>query len=533
MMIASVMAVRTTQALAGLTRDQSVRIWRLWLGPVIGLCSLAALGYLGFRAGGWALATCWMVAWPALQDIAGHTRFGNTDHHSLHQLLFICTVGGCLAWRSKPTSLGGMVVAIACVVAFWSGASEFLPMWGLVAWLALSELLSNDHERSCRAFWRSWWISRLIGTTSAWLFEFWPHPFHGYLEMLSVWHVGLWVVVGALIEYLVRGSGAKLEWRRAATYAALLLTGAVAAVILVAGIVRGFDWAHLHVAQGKWFHGLVELNREFSPFWSGSLEDEIAHTWWAYGLLPVLALALPGSNGWRELRQKWLMAVGVVYLVLMSRQLRWADFFVVTLVMISGLGICHRLSSRPWLGVLLIALATVPPWCLAAGVHRDVRSFGANPMLGPHRVTFALEAAAKCLRQTGPKPVVLAGWHVGPKLLGTGKVRIIGSANWSDLAGWTAMLELYSTTDESQFWSLMRERQVRYLFINSDLLDQIAQSYHLIHGKAPTMQRATESELWKLVSGGQFPQLPCDELSRIAPEWKILEVSSGSQNSHR
>ena len=57
------------------------------------------------------------------------TGFGNADHHSLHQLLFICVVGGCLAWARKPTRTGGIFVGLASALAIWSAGSEVLPMW--------------------------------------------------------------------------------------------------------------------------------------------------------------------------------------------------------------------------------------------------------------------------------------------------------------------------------------------------------------------------------------------------------------------
>jgi hypothetical protein len=519
MTVVSVLTVRTAQFFGKISLDRSMELCRLWLGPVIGLCSLAALACFGVRTAGWPLAVCWMTAWPALGDICGHTRFGNTDHHSFHQFLFICIVGGVLASRLKPGKGGGVFLGLACALAIWSAASEFLPMLGLLAALVLYELRSKQGKTSPVVYWRAWWVSGFVATTMAWLFEFWPHPFHRYLEMLSVWQVMVWVTLGALLEYSVRRRSTNLEWGIGLACAALLL-------ILAAGMLRGFDWSHLHVVQDERFRQFSMASNESKSFWGGSLEDTLERAWRLYGLMPFVALSLFRSSGWREPRQKWLLIGLAAYFVLMLHEIRWADFFVVTMTMAAGLAMYNRFKRRPWLGIVLIGLATLPPWWLAIGIHRDAKKIEGNPMYNPHRVTFTLEAAAECFGQSGHKPVVLTDWHSGAKLMGTGRARILGSANWPNLEGWSALHELYATTNEACFWRLIRERQISYLLIpgREELFQQVEQSYEFTYRTKPKFQQATDSILWKLVSEGRLPPVPCDELNRVAPDWKIFAV---------
>src|SRR5258706_14943627 len=84
-----VVALQGVRFLTGLPPEKAAEICRRWLGPAIGLCSIAILAFLAAGPGGWSLAVCWTLAWPALGDPCGQCRFGNTGQHILHQLLFL------------------------------------------------------------------------------------------------------------------------------------------------------------------------------------------------------------------------------------------------------------------------------------------------------------------------------------------------------------------------------------------------------------------------------------------------------------
>src|ERR1039458_2142415 len=128
----------------------------------------------------------------------------------------------------RPSRLRHLAAKASSGVAMWSAGSELLPALGLVAGLAVYETgwLPQDEKRM--RFWRGWWIAGLVGTATAWCFEFWPHIFHGRLEFISIWHVTVWVIGGCLLECLARRRHTEpTKW--------LLVGGAV----LLSVIVRG------------------------------------------------------------------------------------------------------------------------------------------------------------------------------------------------------------------------------------------------------------------------------------------------------
>jgi len=74
-------------------------------------------------------------------------------------------------------------------------------------------------------------------------------------------------------------------------------------------------------------------------------------------------------------------------------------------------------------------------WVLAAKISRGVAAVHGDSMRGTYVETFALRAASDCLGQAAKDGVVLAAWDQGGTLAGMGKVRVIGSAYWSNASG--------------------------------------------------------------------------------------------------
>ncbi len=470
-----------------------------WLGPVMGLIILAALGWWGWRAGGWPVAVYWLVAWPALTAVRQVTQFGNTDHHSLHQLVFVCLAGGCLA---RPRE-SGVWVGLVTALGMWTAGSEMLPAWALVAGLAIRE------ARSETGFWRAWWVSGLMGTTAAWLFEFWPHVFHGHLEFISAWHVGLWCVTGGLLEFL------RSERQRSRQVIAVL--AAVALALILAGATRGFDWGHLHVMQDAFMRRQFERTVEFgSP-----LKDGIGALWRGYGLLVPAWMVLALSQ-WKKAdeRERWLMLVAGTCCLLMMREGRWGSFFVVALVMNVGLLLPRR---RPWLCAGLIVVATLPAWWQVAQSRRQAQQVAANPVRGPYGTTFVMEAVSGCL---GGRPVVLATWDQGAVLAGMGKVRVIGSGYWSNAEGLRAAHEMFSTRSPERFWELVREREVEYFLVPPPelLAEAIQDSTVISGGRLPSLPEVKQTVAWQVASRGNFPVVACEPMARIAPQGSILDL---------
>jgi hypothetical protein len=520
MTILGVGLVRAAEAFGGMSRSQALEWAGLWLGPLVGLASLAALGWLGWRTGGWPLAACWMVAWPVLEDVIQITRFGRTDHLNFHQLLFICVIGGCLACARQPSVLGGALVGLASAVAMWSAGSELLPALALVAALAVYETGWLKQESGRKMFWRGFWIVGLAGTTAAWLFEFWPHVWHGRLEFISIWHVGLWVIGGCLVECLTRRQfDGMTKW--------MAIGGAVLVALVTAGALRGFDWRHLHVMQEERYHREMAVTSEFEAFAKNGLEFALKKAWWKYGLLPVCALLVAYRFSGLGLRARWLAAVAVVFFVLMWFQIRWLDFFAPALVMTAGVSVCRFWPTRLWANPCLMFLATLPPWFLAVKIDRNAASVHGDSMRGPYVETFALRAASDCLGQEASNSVVLAAWDQGAILAGSGKVRVVGSQYWSNLEGQGDTYELFTTLSQNRFFELARERKIGFVVIPSpDRLERaVYLSFVALHGKPPTRREAFNAYIWQLARDQRLPTIRCEPLARIAPQWRIVQLT--------
>ena len=524
MTILGVGLVRAGERFGGMPPAKALEWGGLWIGPIIGLLSLLALGWLGWRTGGWPLAACWMVAWPVLGDVIQITRFGHTDHDGLHQLLFISIIGGCLACARRPSTLCGVLVGLASAVGMWSAGSELLPALALVAGLAVCEAgwLTRDEGRT--RFWRGWWMAALGGTTAAWLFEFWPHVWHGRLEFISIWHVGLWIIGGCLLECLARRRiSGRTKW--------IAIGGAILMAVVTAGAVRGFHWRHLHIMQEEKFHREMAVTLEFESFAKNGLEVALKKAWWQYGLLPLCLPVLAYRFSSLSFRSRWLAVVLVVFLALMWFEIRWLDFFAPALVMAAGVSVRHCWPTRPWAGIGLVFLATAPPWCLAIRIDRNVASVHGDSMLGPYVEMFALRATSDCLGQQASGSVVLAAWDQGAVLAGLGKVRAVGSAYWSNLDGLNDTFELFTTPSRSRFFQLMRKRQVDFVLIPSParLERAVWLSWVALHSRAPTRSEAFGSYIWRVAGSHEFPVVPCEALSSFAPDWRILRVPAGAK----
>ena len=519
MTILGVGLVRAAEAFGGMSRVEALEWGGVWLGPLVGLLSLAALGWLGWRAGGWSLAACWMVAWPVLEDVIQVTGCGHTGHGSLHQLLFICIVGDCLACARKPSVFGGAFIGLVSGVAMWSAGSELLPALGLVAGLAVYETgwLPQDEKRM--RFWRGWWIAGLVGTATAWCFEFWPHIFHGRLEFISIWHVTVWVIGGCLLECLARRRHTEpTKW--------LLVGGAVLLSVIVAGAVHGFSWRHLHVMQEEKFHQEIAVTSEFEPYAKDGLDVALKKTWWKYGLLPLCVFPIAYRFSSRGVRQRWLAVVLTVFLGLMLWQIRWMDMFAPALVMTVGVALLHCWPARLWANVGVVILATLPPWFLAAKISRNVALVHEDSMRGTYVETFALRAASDCLGQTAKDGIVLAAWDQGGTLAGMGKVRVIGSAYWSNASGLSDTFELFTTHSRERFFELARRRQVGFVLIPSHerLERAVWLSSFATTGLPPTRQDAFGAYIWRVARDPDLPVVSCPSLSQLAPDWRIVRL---------
>ena len=518
MTVLGVTLVHGAEFFGGMSRARSLEWGGLWLGPIVGLVGLAALGVLGWRAGGWLLAACWMLAWPVLIDVISVTGFGNTDHHSLHQLLFICVMGGCLAWARRPTRAGGVFVGSACALLIWSAGLEVLPAWALVAGLAFYELGWESSAEGTVEFWRAWWVSGLLGTMVVWLWEFWPYVFHGHLEFISVWHVASWAIVGAVLELAARPRVA-VGWKLLA-----VVVGAGGALV-VAAATRGFDWRHLYIVQDVRLKRLMSVTTECMPY-PRSLPRALQQGCIDFGFLPLVSATLIFGVSELDRRVRWIGLATVVYAVLTFIQVRWLDFFMPLLVMTAGVALTRSRGRDPLFCLALILIATVPPWMVNLKVARNVKLASAETLRGPYLETFALRAVSDCLGDLGEQPVVLAPWEQSSVLGGLGKVKVLGTGFWSNLDGLADTFEMLTTTSETRFWELARKRNVSYLLLRSpeELEQDVRQSFVAESGTVPTGSEVHQAYVWQLRSDDRFPAVPCEEMLRMKSHWRIVRL---------
>jgi hypothetical protein len=527
MTILGVTLVRGAELFGGVSRAQALEWGGLWLGPIVGLIGLGALTFLGWRAGGWLLAGCWIIAWPVLVDVIEITGFGNTDHHSLHQLLFICIVAGCLAWARKPTSSGGIFVGLASALMIWSAGSEILPVWALVAGLALWELGWKTADEAYVRFWRGWWVSGLLGTLCAWLFEFWPHVFHGRLEFISMWHVALWLILGALFEFVCRPR-ISIGWKIPAAGAA------IGVAVIVAAATRGFDWQHLHIVQDVRLKRLMSVTAECMSY-PRNLSGALQHGLIDFGLLPLLSLSLVFRLRSLELRTRWILLVTACYVLLIFDQVRWLDFLLPLLVMTAGLAVTRLRFRDPLLFFVIMFAATIPPWMISLRVSHDLKLADANSLRAPYLETFALRAASDCLGSSARQPIILTAWEQSSVLAGMGKVRVVGSGFWTNLDGLGDAWEMLTTSSADRFWQLARKRNVDFFLARSPgkLEEDIRESFKALKGQLPTQGEIRGAYAWQILESHKLPEFSCERMSRLEPQWKIIYLNGAIEAAEK
>jgi len=290
--------------------------------------------------------------------------------------------------------------------------------------------------------------------------------------------------------------------------------------------VHGFSWRHLHVMQEQKFHQEMTVTSEFAPYAKEGLDAALKKTWWKYGLLPLCVFPIAYRFSSLGVRKRWLALVLMVFLALMLWELRWLNMFAPALVMAAGVSLMHFWPTRPWVNVGVVILATLPPWALAAKISRGVATVHGDSMRGTYVETFALRAASDCLGQAAKDGVVLAAWDQGGTLAGMGKVRVIGSAYWSNASGLSDTFELFTTHSRERFFELARQRQVDFVLVPShDRLERaIWLSSFATIGRAPTRAEAFGAYIWRVVNDPDLPVVSCLPLSQLAPDWKIVRL---------
>lgn len=518
MTILGVAGVRAVELVTGAARPRALELAPLVLTPILGFVAMAMLGVLGWRAGGWPLGLAWVVAWPVLEDVFIVTRPGYVDHNVLHQLLIILVYGVCVHPGRHPGRTG-VVAGLAAAGLVWATASEAVVLLAPVGVLTVAVLgFAGQRPAWAPAFCRGFWYAALAGSSAALLFEFWPRPWHTHLELLGPWHVWLLLLAAGLTEVLCRTSVAR--WRSVVLVAAAGVLAALAALAL-----RGFQLDQLHTVQDARFQAMARVIYEFRPLPTGA--TTVPRLWMTFGLLP---LALPAAFVLlfrrAEVHGRLVLAATLLLAALACWQARWVCFGAPLLVMTAGLVVQRWLPRRGWLVVALPALATIGPWLHSVEMSRRVAGAQVDPIQGPYSIWFALEEAARCMGTPADRPVVLAPWDAGGVLAGTGRVRVIGSQYWSNVAGCADTFELFTTADGQRFAELLHERDVRYILLPDvqSLPRFINECFVALHGRPASPEVLQASALRRAVLRGHMRRVPCPAFERWRPGWMILQA---------
>jgi hypothetical protein len=528
-----VMLTRAVERLTGAPAEAALRLAMLVLGPIVGWLALTALGFLGYRIGGWKLAFCWMLPFSIVPDIVTITRFGNADHHSLHLFLFT-TSAAVLVWsETRKTWKSGALLGILGGLALWSAGSELLPLIALLAVFAFVECSAAPVESAQKAnpsservrgpsgsalnYWRGWYAAGFLTSLLAVLIEFYPRPLHTQLEMISAAHVLMWAVMGWILEHAAYSNGQR-RWMHVAA--------GLAVMAFAVGVMKNWQWSRLHVFQDPLFQREASVTREFEP-WARTLPDLMRAFWNSFGALPLAAFGWIVAYRRQRAAARWLIWAMCFYVVLASVQMRWLDFAAPLLIMNAGFGALHFFGKRPAWAPLAVAVGVLPLVAAPWNLHRQIAAAPPEALADPFREAFALEAAADCVGSPDHPPVMLAPWFHGSVLVGSGKLGAIASPYWSNKQGLYDGAWLFATRSPDEFGSGLRRRNVAYILIPDQhrTMRAISQSWILVYGYPPTLEELQQTVIWRIASRNDTPFVRCEALRRLCPDWRVVPVS--------
>jgi hypothetical protein len=453
-----------------------------------------------------------------LQHILYATGIGNVDHHAFHLLLLILIVGTALLARPRWSTRSGVLLGLLCGLAMWSGSAEFIVLLVPVAILAVVDVVKADGPKPA-AFWRVWWMTATLATAAALAWEFWPEPFHSNLEFLSIWHVAVWLVGGISLELLGRF---KPRWY-------VCLGGMVAAaglLVLIAGAIKGFDFARLHILQDARARRIMAFTEELQPVGDKALMG----AWQAHGLL-LLGLAFAAWSLRQMPRGERFLVLATLFVGEMALwQARWTGFFVALLVLTTAVGLRYLVGRARWLIPVAMVLATIGPWTLAWRSFQTAKASHWDPGLGPYGRQLAADEIAQNLLAEGRRPVVLAPTELSMYLVGTGNVRVIGSAFWSNTDGLYDHYEFYTTTDDRRFSQLLRERGVNVVVFNGieGVRYSIQLAYAILHNRAIGQEETEQTSLARFLraalQGNQMRHFATPRLQQLTGDWRLVLV---------
>ncbi len=479
MTLVGVAGVRLTQLFGQMDQTEALRMAPLWIGPAIGLATGGLLLLFGWRLAGWPVGLGAFLAYPVLQHVFISSGLGYFDHHSLNVLIAVGIVGGSMLGRRGWRLPWAVAIGALSAVGLWSSSTEYLFILIPICVLAVADVLRAGGDAGPLRFWRVWWITGLAATFLALIWEFWPAPFHTHMEFLNIWHVALWAVGGGALEALGRF---RPRWYSAVGVGIV----AVAALILLAGAMKGFDYRHLHALQDEPVRRCIANTSEFISV--ANPGEAVGFLWENFGFLALGLVAAVAAFKDLSGGERFLLFSTLYTLVLSFWQPRWAAFLTPMLLLITALALRHLVSRRwVWLVPLAMVLASIGPWLKIHGLYEQAQAmeFNGNHPEAPYRLYVTTAVAGEQFADRG-RPVVLAPLRMSSILAGSGNMRVVGSPYWSNTAGMFKHFELYSTTDFDRFEELLEAHQIEYILDHPELnANTIWLSHALLNGSLP------------------------------------------------
>lgn len=433
-----------------------------YANPLLACLFITFGAWLLWRRWGLLPAAVFAMLVPTALPLAITFLPNRPDHHGLITLSCLAAFGLPLLTLhpgrlvDAPSPLFWMLAALAGAIALWVSAATatvVLALTGL-GMLAANCFASGREAPFPPLMVRGWAAFGAAFSLAFYLIEYAPFQMGMRLEVNHPLYAFAWLggaeVVASLSEKPLRGMR--------------LLTGTLGLAILPFAIFAVGSTHMWHVLQHPVMFRLHELINEFAPPGLPSVLTQ-------FGLLiPLLVAGLwlitrPDSSGKRAGPEAFYLAAPTLpLLIAYTFQERWSATLGV--VVVAGLVTGVHLRPKKWIaGAVMVLCLFNASWITG----NTVRFYSGKPALWAYadtpRVLAIREIAATLYRET-PTPRLIGNASLCGYLNGYG-IPSVASQYWENLAGIQTNVKLFSTSDPSVVWEVLRTRKPTHLIVQT------------------------------------------------------------------
>lgn len=503
--------------LTGLSRliDDSpvgVQTAALYFGPVTFFFFLIPLSLLVFRTFGGFPAAVFSLASAGFFPFFQFFRGGEADHHGLVAACALAMVLFLLiAHRQQPiappvknakrgksdstpttdsknhTARWIIASGLAGAAGLWISTASLIPALVGCGLSALAIALFLPQESFPPPWWRLWGLAGGVGSLFFYLLEYFPHHLGWRMEVNNPLYAAAWAGAGFILEALTRAlsnRGALIPSKKGALFLSLSILAVGAPAVVIVFWKDSTFWVSdrflydLHRYYIREFQGL-------GAYLTGDGSTRFALTYilpTALALLVAISLYFSRyiSNSQRSVI---LLAVGpaLALQILSFSQMRWAgNACALWIVLIVALTEILATASFPkwWripAGAAFLLVISFYPFQSIATARQIANSPQAvDKEFLPPLVTH--DIALRINRSSPDKtPVILSGPTSSTEMAYYGGGKTLGTLYWENKPGLEAAANIYATTDEATFKSMLEKHGITHLVIFS--WDSFAQSY--------------------------------------------------------